>query len=368
LFLRVAAAALVIRRRHAHIGLAMIAVILLTSMVSGCISIISPSQTSAGAPSVVVATDVSNVDDVTWLTPDQLVAQRSPYSVQTSFGEARLWTIRPDGSGLAEIETEAANPECTRLDLLGPDRLPDGRLGYLRSCLRGTNTPLNTLEAFDIANGSVQTLVQTDRLLSHPTWAPDMQHGYARVGGGICDGIVSLTRQGTGPAPIVVAAEPRPFRIDETFDSSAAQDCTQTVRSVSPALSPDGKTLAFFGSPASIGVKDLARTDVPFDLFLVNLDSMVSTSLLADLTHPSGLHWSPDGRWLVAGGVRSGKPGVWLVSPSDRQVMPISDVDLGTLAWAPDGRHIVGLYEPDVHVFPPKVQIMVLDVSGIVGS
>jgi hypothetical protein len=350
---------------------ALVAALVVTATASGCISIVSPSTTpraSSGTSSVVVPTDASDFGDVTWLTANQLVVQRSSYTKERGIGDARLWQLHPDGSGLAELNLDETGGACARLQLLRPDRLPDGRLGYLRLCFRGTDAPLDTLEALDVASGSRETLVQVDQTLLQSKWAPGLLHGYTSVGGGICDGILGLTRQGTQPAPIVIPAVPRRFQIDEAFDSSAAHDCTQTAASTLPSLSSDGKVLAFLGSPASIGVSGIARTDVPFELYLVNLDSMSSSSLLEGLAHPSGLNVSPDGGWLVTGGIKSGQLGVWLVSPSGRRVVQISNLDIRGLAWAPDGRHIVGLHDPDPHAFPPEVQIIILDVSGVVGS
>jgi WD40 repeat protein len=356
---------------HPRLGTTIAMSIVFVAAAGGCVSITAPS-TMVGSPSgtaeSVVPVEVSDLFAVAWLTTDVLVVQRSSFSATTSFAESRLWQLHPDGSALAEVKIDTTDSECTRLDLLGADRLPDGRLGYLRSCIRGTDSDLNALEAFDLGTGSVETLMRTERLLGRTTWAPDMQHGYTAIGGGICDGILGLSRKGIVPAPITVLAEPRPFRIDEALDSSVGQDCTQTARSVSPALSPDGKTLAFLGSPASIGQSNTARTDVPFELYLVTLESMSSSSLLNDLAHPSGPRWSPDGNWLVTAGVRSGQSGTWLVSTSDGRIVQVSAAALGSLAWALDGRHIAGLHEPDVHVFPPKVQIIIVDVTGVVGS
>jgi hypothetical protein len=350
--------------RLTNLGVAVISAMLVV-VASGCVTVINPS----GSPSsVVVPVEASDFSDVGWLTTDVLVVQRSPFSALTSFDESRLWQLHPDGSGLTEINTDTTDSKCTRLDLLGADRLPDGRLGYLRSCIRGTDTPVNALEAFDLASRSMETLVQTDLLFGPTTWAPDMQHGYTSVGSGLCDGIVGLTRQGTAPAPIVIPAQPRPFRIDEWPDPRLGMDCTETARSVSPALSPDGKTLAFFGSAASIGVRDFARTDVPFELYLVDLDSMSTSSILSEVAHPSGPCWSPDGRWLVTAGLRAGQFGTWLVSTTDRRVVQVSGAALGVAAWAPDGRHVVALHDTDVHLFPPRVQIIILDVSGVVGT
>jgi Tol biopolymer transport system component len=96
------------------------------------------------------------------------------------------------------------------------------------------------------------------------------------------------------------------------------------------AWSPDGKLIAFTGS---------LRGESRAHLYVVRPDGSGLRRLTGEVT-PDAPVWSPNGR-LVAFGTY--KPGIDVVAPDGsgrRTVASVPDMDIGHLAWSPDGTTI----------------------------
>jgi WD40 repeat protein len=65
---------------------------------------------------------------------------------------------------------------------------------------------------------------------------------------------------------------------------------------------------------------------------------------LSGITHPQGLEWSPDGRWLAFGGELSQHgEGTWLFEPRTGEILRLAEEIMWSLAWSPDGTRIAAI-------------------------
>jgi dipeptidyl aminopeptidase/acylaminoacyl peptidase len=226
--------------------------------------------------------------------------------------------------------------------------------------------------AYDMASSKIELLVTTPVNLgiSQFTWNPAMDRGLVGSSSDICASIAWLTRQGFEYPTITLEDKGQSWRLDEHFRLDPAERCTHLGRADLPAWSPDGQWIAFFASPRSIGVKDFARLDVPWNLYLMDPVEQKPRRVLANVKHPRSLAWSPDGRWLAFGGELPWRgKGLWLFAPSTGMLHRVTKEDISWLAWSPDGQQIAGIDDlPYVRGKPLESEVWLFDVSGLVGE
>lgn len=146
---------------------------------------------------------------------------------------------------------------------------------------------------------------------------------------------------------------------------------------LTPAWSPDGKTIAFSGagleSPTSIttmAIDGSARTDLnpiphsttwepdwspdgkkivfssnnygAYDLFMINADGSGLERITSDPSNDSSPDWSPDGRQLAFVSDRDGVPAIYVMNLADKTVKRLTDLSSEYFApdWSPDGSKI----------------------------
>jgi dipeptidyl aminopeptidase/acylaminoacyl peptidase len=142
---------------------------------------------------------------------------------------------------------------------------------------------------------------------------------------------VSLTALGT-----VAAAAPSPKMLVETIDLS------------SPAISPDGQSLAFLQQQASVD-----RNTYEAVWYVEPLDGGRPPARVADagavLRGPFGEalveppQWSPDGRWIYYRALIGGAVQVWRAAPDGSHAEPVTrdDADVVDFALSEDGRRLL---------------------------
>lgn len=297
-------------------------------------------------------------DGLAWLPSGTIVLSYEEHP-EAPGSSARLWRLRPDGSGFARLPL-GADPDCRRTEYLEPTALADGRLGFFEWCDTHRDSTVFKITAYDLETARSTTLVKPIKWNPAPfTFDPTLRRGLFSNDGSICGGIGSLSPDGTGDFPVTV---PGGGRVDAYFHSSPTSSCTEELRATQPAWSPDGRTIAFFASPQSLGVSGFDRLDVPWNLYLVSAGGRTARKVLGGVGDPHGLEWSPDGKALAFGGTTGDRMGAWVFYPRTRTLRPVGKERVLTVTWSPDSAHLLALYDP-VMRSPSRFRLLVFDVG-----
>jgi len=130
-------------------------------------------------------------------------------------------------------------------------------------------------------------------------------------------------------APLPLAADGRPFKVDDLFALKDVSD---------PRLSPDGRSVAY-----ALTLLDAKADESDTDLYLVSMDGgepLRLTSGKKDETHP---RFSPDGEWIAFLSAREGKKAqVHLLSRRGGEAVKLTDfqASVSDLAWSPDSKRL----------------------------
>jgi hypothetical protein len=280
--------------------------------------------------------------------------------------ESRLYEVGPDGSGLRPLQIPTP-ADCGFTDDSGPTNLPDGRLAFLRLCYERNNnqTPHLTMMVYDWRSGKTRPLVNglVGENPNQFTWEPDMRRGLYSSTSSICARIRGLTRAGPDEFPITISHGSASIRVDGPLTSGPGDDCGGDIRADLPDWSPNGREVAFFASPDSLGRSGLARLEAAWNLYLVSGAGGAARAVVRDVIEPHALRWSPDGRWLAY--VTAGEDGGgWLFSPTEGLHQFSSD-PLVDMAWSGKGDQIVGA-TPLSGSEVLSQELTVFDVSEIV--
>jgi Tol biopolymer transport system component/C-terminal processing protease CtpA/Prc len=115
--------------------------------------------------------------------------------------------------------------------------------------------------------------------------------------------------------------------------STETQLTSSAVADQAPALSPDGKTLAFVRDGKELHVLDLAA----------KTDKVVAKGYLTRSSR--GIAWSPDNKWIAYIGVRAPSfRNVFAVPVTGGESRPVTAMPNGNannLSWSPDGTYLV---------------------------
>src|SRR5687768_6063525 len=297
---------------------------------------------------------------VAWIDEDRLAVAYNPEGLIG--GESELWQLRTDGTGFQPL-TATTDPRCTRLDDTDPARLPDGRIGFVRTCAlreRTTETTEHHLMAYDSGLGAPVRLADAGCYVSQYSWDPGGTVAAFSCGSRICQGVALVSADGVEPIGMVVREGDHAFDLAGHFKDES--DCSATGRADFPAWRPDGEQVAFFASPRSVGVDGHARLDERWNLYLMPPDSGQFTELLTDIKEPRSLAWSPDGSSLAFAAEPSEDGGkTWLFAPTTGDLALISEDDLRSLSWAPAGDRIVAIRDPGTSREWDDMHLVVLD-------
>jgi hypothetical protein len=259
---------------------------------------------------------------------------------------SRLFSGDPNGTSTTELDQLVeTTPECWRQEQLRPTSLLDGRLGYAQVCNSQTvGFETWSLHAYDPGTGEAVELVRSEEMLR--TFTLDRATGavYFSNGAGICDGIAEATGGIASSLEGTVEHAGSSLDLKAAYTSSGLGDCPDVGRADSPALSPDGTSLAFMVSFST--ASGMGRLDEPWDIFLRDLATGEDRYLWGGITDPTDFAWSPSGRWLAVAGKINRDTGLYVIDALSGEATLFSSDDIFRFAWSPDGKQIVASVQP----------------------
>jgi len=249
-------------------------------------------------------------------------------------GRRDLWIVRPDGSDLLSVTSDAA------LDW-NPSWSPDGGRLFFSSDRGGTLGPWWV--AIDRESGLVEGRPQPMTVPS--TWASSVDVGNDGRKMIFCnaDFRANIYRVDFDPSTLQVVGEPVPV-------TRGASNYAQLHPS------PDGHWVA----ATTVGSQET--------LTLIRADGTAIRRLTDDVFHNRGPVWSPDGERLAFYSDRSGSYQAHTIRSDGRDLEQITDLESGValLYWSPDGRRLLaGSMEGDLMVIDLDVERPITKATAI---
>ena len=288
---------------------------------------------------------------VSWLAHDALIL-------------ARIVPPQPGGTEIAvelvEADLDTAklrpfairpNDDCSSESHYQPQRTHAGAITFLRTCYLGADggdRDQTTVTEFDPESGQTLPLTQLaplgiGRNVSYAVDLPRDRVLYT-IGGGVCSGIAVATDAAPEDRlPYVVGTPPLTFRLDQPEDLHAP--CPNEGRAAEPALSGDGRYLAFAASPESTTLADPdARLAAPWSLYITDLATGQTRLVASDRDRAGGVAWSPDSSKVsFLGRYRDGDAGIWTVDIDGGAPRQVAVGEFTSLAWSIDGRRFAAI-------------------------
>ena len=116
------------------------------------------------------------------------------------------------------------------------------------------------------------------------------------------------------------------------------EDMLAMQRVSDPAVSPDGKLVAF-----AVRETDFDANRGRFDIWVTSTDGGTATRLTAHPENDTDPQWSADGKWIYFMSTRSGSAQVWRISPTggEAEVVTKVPVDVNGFKLFPDGKRLL---------------------------
>jgi WD40 repeat protein len=277
---------------------------------------------------------------VAWLTDSQIailsLADGSPSGGMTSMA-----VIEPGSEERRPLDLPP-RAECLRTSYLHPMSLPDGRLGLIVDCSKQEDAPTYSVAAVQLPEGQPQDLLIVPFRPARVAFNPDLTMGLVAQSSRICAGITGLTDGQVHDIDVFVGEGEQRFGIDTKPDDT--DECSDDGRADFPAWSPDGRQIAFFASPESIGKAGVDRLRAPWELYVMDAVAREPEELLSNVLSPYALAWSPESdRLAFSGEVRGQGEGIWLIDPQTGDLSRLYGGTVLFLAWSPDGTQIAAI-------------------------
>ncbi len=250
------------------------------------------------------------------------------------------------------------DPACTAYtDYRYPSALPDGRLGLVKICgrSRGAAT-IPDLSYYDVAynwqSHNIQQLVEeplpTYRRPGYFSWSPKMSRGVQGAEDGLTgtNGLIYwLTPVLAEPMQLQLTDGQRTYDLGKSF-FTRGQASDGMVSGAT--WSPDGESIAFFGSLDTIG-EGLSRIDANRNLYLLSVQTN-QVAKASDVAFPatSTPFWSPDGSKVafIAFKVLDVVPSqIWVFERGSRKFYMIaSDSFFLHMTWSENSKDIIAIW------------------------
>jgi hypothetical protein len=237
-----------------------------------------------------------------------------------------LWRVKPGGK--AQQVRWKPSGACPLADYGAATRLPDGRLGLVRTCRpAGTAPDVDDLVALDPDTGVEQVLARFPQLpaINLYAWKPGLAAGFVSDETGECAAIWPIVHGAPGRFPRPVTIDGHTWRLDQGMGQALHEGlgtCNGYGKATAPVVMADGEVM-FVASGGVQGVSDGAdREDAAWGLYRWDLAGQ-PRQVIGGIRHLTGYALSRDQRTVAIGGEINGTLGVWLVdlaSGKGRQV------------------------------------------------
>lgn len=306
-----------------------------------------------------------------WLSDGTLAVGTGPDTTSE-----QVWQLRQDGSEVRQLPTPPDSACHLSTRYMFPMALSDRRLGLTKKCdtVNHGVERTATAVAYDLQSQSFTTLADLGSRMGGVggvSWNPGVTRGIGAQSGRICSNVAWITPNGPEGIKVEIRQSGKGWRLDGWLTQPAGAtgaSCTNQGPADCPSWSPDGRQIALVASPESIGIDGQARLDVPWSIYLIDVDSLHTRRVLSNLQDPCDLSWSPDGHWLAFSAKIEGRWGAWLFSPSTKTLHLVASHGRYPRypVWSPDGRKlaVIETVSPSGQ-WPPTTRLAIANVSAV---
>jgi len=151
-------------------------------------------------------------------------------------------------------------------------------------------------------------------------------------------------QQPTQPVP-AASASPTPISAQTPVPDPAFEEILSLRQVGSPAISPDGRTVAF-----TVTTADWKENRFDTEIWIAREGAPAVQLTRTEKQSSTTPRWSPDGRWLAFLTDRGNKTQVWLIRPDGGEAQPLTQAAeaVSNFRWAPDSRRMAfTMQEPE---------------------
>lgn len=308
---------------------------------------------------------------VRWISQTGLIGQKDDDSI---------WLIDGDGNLIRQL-IFLDDPLCTRRTIYGLDTiLPDDRIGLIKLCFgRWPNATVADQDAvyllgYDVQTDKISNLVSKPLPMQHVTsmaWNPNVTHGIILQSNGLQGAVYWVDVYGRYPITATVTDGTRTWPLSLDFETILEGNIQNAGLPGEINWSPDGNTVAFWGSLDAIGRTGLDSADGAWSLYFMSPTTQQPQPVLQGVYRPERLAWSRDGKWLAFFGQPGANQvyGLWVFSPTKNQLWLVTDnIGFNTLSidWSPDSTQLLQVHCGDEVC--ASTQAFLYDTSSIIAS
>ena len=229
--------------------------------------------------------------------------------------------------------------------------LPDGRIGFL-GCGQGSRW---SIFALNWQTGEVERLVWSlaEGYSSKDfTWNPQMTRGVQEMVDAAQGTIYWITPEGIAPMDIEIEDQGLRWNLKDYYEHRGSFE-PGIGYALSPAWSPDGKTIAFFASTYGMSEVPHLKANIKFELYFMDPSELKPIQVLSGIVNAVRIRWSPDSKYLLFSGCAGArrKCGLWIYSLEAKTLTLVAEGEFfEDYVWHKDSSIVAIKFEIDKYL------------------
>ncbi len=228
-------------------------------------------------------------------------------------------------------------------------KLPDGRIGFL-GCGRGSKW---SIFALDWQTGKVERLVWSLEGYSSKdfTWNPQMTRGIQEMVDGAQGTIYWITPEGIAPMDIEIEDQGLKWNLKDYYEHHYEFKPGRGFV-LSPAWSPDGKTIAFLASTYGMRETPQLVANIRYEVYFMDPVELKPVQVLRGIVNAARIRWSPDSKYLLLSGCAGArrKCGLWTYSLEAKSLTYVAEGEFENYIWVTNEKIVTIKFDIDKYL------------------